>query len=247
MPAMPWVFVSDLHFGANYSKSHPNREQLFCEFLRGWEGRAEAVWILGDLFEFWMEYELVIPKHHFHVLHALRKLVDSGVQVHYLCGNHDFNLGTFFQKALGLHIHPGPVTIQVQGLQCHLLHGDGLAASDWRYRITKHILRHPLANQLFKWIHPDWGMGLANYSSKLSRDSHGNRPRFMDEYETAGKALLAQGYDVVMHGHTHCGFVKTLSEGLYINSGEWLERLEYLVLQNGQFTLHDYREHPSRN
>lgn len=242
MASLPWVIVSDLHFGANYAKAHPNRETIFCDFLGEWQGKAEAFWILGDLFEFWMEYRHVIPKNHFGVLHALRKLVDSGVQVHYLCGNHDFNLGQFFSKSIGVTIHTNPVSIQAHGKHCHFLHGDGLAASDWRYRITKHILRHPLANRLFQWVHPDFGLGLANFSSKLSRDNHGNRPRFMDEYETAGRALLNRGHDVVVHGHTHCGFVKSFPEGTYINSGEWLERLEYLVFQEGQFSLHDYRD-----
>jgi UDP-2,3-diacylglucosamine hydrolase len=238
----PIVMVSDLHFGAHYAKAHPDREALFCRFLEGWQGRAEALYLLGDLFEFWMEYRTVVPKRHFAVLHALRNLADTGVAVHYLSGNHDFNLGLFFAEHVGLTVHTTPIEATLKGLRCLLLHGDGLAASDWRYRITKHVMRHPLANTLFKLVHPDAGIGLANYLSKLSRDSHDNRPRFMEEYVAAGKALLLRGYDAVVHGHTHCGFVRETPEGIYVNSGEWLERLEYLTLDSDGFHLHDYRE-----
>ncbi len=235
------ILVSDLHFGANYAKAHPDREEHFCRFLATLPGQAQTLWILGDLFEFWMEYETVIPKAHFGVLHALRNLVDAGLQVNYLSGNHDFNLGRFFNQSLGLQVHEGPVARTMQGKRCLLLHGDGLAKSDWKYRLTKSVMRHPLSNRLFQWIHPDFGIGLAQYSSKLSRDSHGNRPRFMAEYEAAARQLLTQGHDVVVHGHTHCGFVKPLAEGLYVNSGEWLERLEYVSLENGEFRLNTYK------
>lgn len=236
----PVYFVSDLHLGAAYRRAAPDREQHFQRFLDTVASRASQLFILGDLFEFWMEYRNYIPKHHFRTLAALEQLVRKGVEVHYLAGNHDFNLGAFFEESLGMKVHHGPLPMVLQGRRVLLLHGDGLAGPDWKYRLVKGVTRHPWSNFWFKLLHPDWGMELARYLSRLSRDKHGNRPRMLPEYEKAGRALLAEGHEVVMHGHTHSGFVKRFPEGIYINSGEWLERMEYVEFSEGEFALRTF-------
>lgn len=240
-PTSQSIFVSDLHFGARYAKANPDREEHFVKFLRTRAAGAERLFILGDLFEFWMEYANFVPKKHFRVLAALARLVEEGVEVHYLSGNHDFNLGAFFGDSLGLKVHQGPLEVELQGRRILLLHGDGLASDDWKYRLVKNVMLHPLSNAAFRLLHPELGMALAKKLSQLSRDRHGNRPRFLDQYEAASRKLLAKGYDAVMHGHSHAGFVKRLPEGIYINSGEWLERMEYVTLRDGEFKLETYR------
>lgn len=233
-------FISDLHLGADYRHANKERESHFQRFLDGLASRATHLFILGDLFEFWMEYDNFIPKHHFATLTALERLVRKGVEVHYISGNHDFNLGRFFEDSLGLKVHHGPFPMELQGRKLLLLHGDGLANPDWKYRLAKSVTLHPISNACFRLIHPDWGMSLARYLSRLSRDSHGNRPRMLPEYEKACRGLLSQGFDVVIHGHTHVGFVKRLPEGVYVNSGEWLERMEYVSMREGELKLETY-------
>jgi UDP-2,3-diacylglucosamine hydrolase len=233
-------FISDLHLGARYAKARPEREAQFRRFLEDTASQASHLFILGDLFEFWMEYRHYIPKAHFRTLAALSRLAESGVEVHYLCGNHDFNPGPFFGEHLGMQIHTEPLAVELQGKKMLLLHGDGLAASDWKYRLMKKITVHSWSNHAFKWLHPDRGMELARFLSKLSRDRHGNQPRGLKEYEAACRALLLQGYDIVMHGHTHAAFVREFPEGVYVNSGEWLERMEYISLRDGQCRLESF-------
>jgi UDP-2,3-diacylglucosamine hydrolase len=221
------------------------RETWLLRFLREDAPRASHLFILGDLFEFWMEYASYVPKFHFRVLAALESLARAGVEVHYLAGNHDFNLGPFFRDQIGLQVHADEYRLELQGRRLLLLHGDGLAASDWKYRLMKKVVRHPLSNFLFRQLHPDWGMGLAHSLSGLSRDRHGNQPRKMDEYEAAGRALLAQGdCDIVMHGHSHAAFVKTVPEGLYVNSGEWLYGMRYVVMENGTCRIERFADAP---
>jgi UDP-2,3-diacylglucosamine hydrolase len=233
-------FVSDLHLGAKYRHARPEREALFIRFLEETASGGGHLFILGDLFEFWMEYRSFIPKAHFRTLAALGRLARRGVQVHYLGGNHDFNLGGFFSEHLDLLVHQGPLEMELQGKKLLLLHGDGLAASDWKYRMMKKITMHPWSNRCFKWLHPDLGMELAKRLSKLSRDRHGNLPRRLDEYETACRRFLSRGFDIVMHGHTHAGFVRQLPEGIYVNSGEWLGRMEYVRMEGGVCTLETF-------
>ncbi|MEO6095281.1 MAG: UDP-2,3-diacylglucosamine diphosphatase [Fibrobacteria bacterium] len=227
-------FISDLHLGARYRGLDPDRETLVLRFLRGKAASATHLFILGDLFEFWMEYRSFVPKDHFRILAGLEELARKGVEVHYLSGNHDFNLGSFFRDQMGLRVHADEIRIDLQGKRLLLLHGDGLAASDWKYRIMKRMFRHRLSNWLFGLLHPDFGMGLARYASKTSRDQHRNRPRNMDQYEAAGRAILAdKRQDILMHGHTHAAFVKEFPEGIYVNTGEWLTRMEYVAMENG--------------
>jgi UDP-2,3-diacylglucosamine hydrolase len=235
-------FISDLHLGARYRGLDPARETLVIRFLREKAFLATHLFILGDLFEFWMEYRSFVPKEHFRVLAALEELVRNGVEVHYLSGNHDFNLGGFFRDQLGLRVHDEEIRIVLQGKRLLLLHGDGLAKSDWKYRIMKKVFRHPLSNRGFRLLHPDFGMGLARAMSKASRDQHQNRPRHMDEYEAAGRSLLAEGdQDILIHGHTHAAFVKEFPEGIYVNSGEWLTRMEYVAMENGACRIETFK------
>ncbi len=234
-------FISDLHLGARYTGLNPDRETLVLRFLREKAAAATQLFILGDLFEFWMEYRSFVPKEHFRIIAALEELARNKVEVHYLSGNHDFNLGNFFRDQVGLRVHTDEIRIELQGKRMLLLHGDGLAKSDWKYRIVKRIFRHRLSNYLFSLLHPDFGMGLARYSSKASRDQHQNRPRHMDEYEAASRALLGGGdRDILIHGHTHAAFVKEFPEGVYVNSGEWLTRMEYVAMEGGVCRIEKY-------
>ena len=234
------VFVSDLHLGALYPKANPKRAELFVEFLNSWTGQAGHLVILGDLFEFWMEYRHYIPKGYFDVLAAIRDLQRRGTEIHYLCGNHDFNLGNFFSESLGITVHDGPLELTLQGKRVLLLHGDGLDPTDISYRLMRAVLRHPLSNRLYRLLHPDLGMALALRVGKLSRDRHGNVPRHLPKYEAAARKMLQQGHDILVHGHVHAGFVKNLPEGTYVNTGEWFERLQYVEMKNGKCVLKSY-------
>ena len=236
----PAFFISDLHLGADYRHARKEREAHFRSFLAGPAAEGSHLFILGDLFEFWMEYRSFIPKHHFGTLAALERLAARGVEVHYLSGNHDFNRGTFFAEHLGLKVHHAPLPVELQRRRLLLLHGDGMARPDWKYRLAKGVTLHPFTNACFRLIHPDWGMSLARYLSRLSRDQHGNRPRMLPLYEAASRKLLRDGFDVVMHGHTHAGFVKRVPEGTYVNTGEWLERMEYVKMEEGEITLESW-------
>ncbi|HEX2612341.1 MAG TPA: UDP-2,3-diacylglucosamine diphosphatase, partial [Fibrobacteria bacterium] len=124
--SLPAYFVSDLHLGTRYAGARADRAEKFEQFVEGLQGQASRLFLLGDLFEFWMEYKHFIPKAQFGVLAALRNLRNSGVPIDYLAGNHDFNLGTFFRDSLGIETHDGPLAVELQGRRVLLLHGDGM-------------------------------------------------------------------------------------------------------------------------
>jgi len=229
-------FVSDLHLGTEYPDAPPERDIHFCDFLKQIEGNASHLFILGDMFEFWMEYAHYIPKHHFNVLARILQLVENGVEVHYLSGNHDFNLGRFFGEKLGIHIHHSPFEITLQGKSLHLLHGDGMAVSDWKYRLIKRIIVHPLSNWWFKLLHPDLGMLLAKFVGKKSYQ-HQTKISPKEYHKTANNILQGGDAGIVMHGHTHSFFIKETNNGLHINTGSWIKQMHYVEMAEGVCSL----------
>jgi len=232
-------FVSDLHLGSLYADARPDREAGFEAFVRSLAGRASHLFLLGDVFEFWMEYRHYIPKHHFGVLVAVSELRRSGAEIHYSSGNHDFNLGGFFQEALGIETHDRPFVRELQGKRVLLLHGDGMNPRDKAYRLVCRVLRHPLSNFAYKLLHPDLGMAIARAMGHLSRN--GNVPRRLPEYEAEARRLLAPRHaDVLVHGHVHAGFVKRVPEGINVNTGEWLEKMQYVEMAGGECFLKIY-------
>ena len=165
----PIYFISDVHLGA---PGPPDRERWLIELLGEIPGRASALFVLGDLFDFWFEYRHAIPKGTFHIARAFAEIVESGIPVIYLGGNHDFWIGSYLQDEVGVQVYQHPIDVRLQGRMIHLAHGDGLGPGDGGYKVLKAVLRHPLAIWGYRSIHPDLGIPFAHKLSEWSRDKH---------------------------------------------------------------------------
>lgn len=230
----PAYFLSDAHLGAFPSGCVAQREELLVHQLESWVGKASHVFVLGDLFEFWMEYRHYVGKRHFRVLRALSLLVDNGCQVHLFQGNHDFAYGCYFTEELGVQVHRELVT-ELQGHRLFLCHGDGLARSDRAYRVARRIVDFAPNRFLFRLIHPDWGMELARLVGSTSREANKDRERPLAEYLAgAAQKMREHGCDLFVHGHHHQGGSWNIAEGQVVNSGQWLFRLGYARLLQGK-------------
>src|SRR4029078_3752306 len=142
MPPPSAIFLSDAHLGAEPKAAEADREARLLAFLAALPGRADALYVVGDLFDFWFEYATALPRRHFRLLKALDDLQGSGVHVTLLTGNHDFWLGRvldtllhshhacwlgrFLHDELGIVTHDGPLTVERDGRRIWLHHGDGL-------------------------------------------------------------------------------------------------------------------------
>ena len=156
-------FISDAHLGVNPPGSIEDREESLVHFLKGMIGGASHLFIVGDLFEFWYEYRHYVARGHMPLYRVLGDLVDSGTEVHYLTGNHDFALGDFFSKELGVQVHRTYVAKNIQGHDIYLMHGDGVAKADKGYRAARKLIDAKWAQFLFRQIHPDLGMDIATF------------------------------------------------------------------------------------
>lgn len=248
------IFISDIHLGVEHDHAYPRRQERLLEKLAQW--REESIThliLLGDIYEFWMEYRDFIPKADFDFLKELREMVLSGVEVHYFSGNHDFNLGTFFSDQLGIYVHHDMQVLELQGHRTLLLHGDGMAASDSKYRLAKKVITHPLSNFLFKLLHPDWGMALARWVGSTSRSHHEYGPVKWDEYQSAALDLMAQTQsDVCINGHIHVDRHQVLqaedgTEKLYLNIGQWFHDPSWIELEQGIFSVKKLRDEDELN
>jgi UDP-2,3-diacylglucosamine hydrolase len=238
-------FFSDAHLGAGAPEEDAARERRLLDFLGTLEGRAAALYVVGDLFDFWFEYRTAIPRRHFRVLNALGRLRASGIPVTYLGGNHDFWIGDFLQKELGVEVRENPLELSLQGRRIWVHHGDALVGGDLGYRMLKQVLRNKTCIALYRLIHPDLGIPFAEWVSSWSRHSRAERPLDVAWLRReVAEPRFEQGFDTVMIGHFHHVVEDRAPGREFFVLGDWIEHFSYLVLENGAFRMERFRTAP---
>ncbi len=235
--SLPAYFISDAHLGVNPPGAVPGREKMLLDFIESIRGKASHLVIVGDLFEFWYEYNDYVNRNHFELFFALRELVCSGCEVHILRGNHDFAYGDFFPKSVGVQVHRSLV-LEIQGKKVYFHHGDGVAKSDRGYRFLRRVLDLPLNRKLFKQIHPDWGMALARFVGRNSRKVGETREIKLEEYlDWGASAIKRKNCDICIHGHHHLAGIWNVNGGTVASPGEWIRKPAFLRMEEGGLSL----------
>jgi len=235
---MAVYFISDVHLGLGSREGEKAKEDRLLGFFKATRPSTEALYIIGDLFDFWFEYTTVIPKGFHRTLAALQEYTDSGIPIHYLAGNHDFWMGDFFRNELGMKLYFDPFEVAVGTKRIYLHHGDGLARKDLGYRLIKPILRNRIGIRLYRWLHPDIGVPLARGSSRSSREYTSNRNYGEDEgMIRIANQKISDGVDIVIMGHRHRPDLRRLGNGIYINLGDWITYNTYAELLDDVMTL----------
>lgn len=237
------LIFSDVHLKAIPGDRARQRE--FAAFLRRFQSdEFERVICLGDLFDFWFEYKTIIFSDFFEVLRAFADLRDGGMELHLICGNHDFWSGRFLRDDLGFHVHPNVMEQCFGDLRGHLVHGDGINPEDRSYRAYKRFARNPFVVGAFRCIHPDWAMAIARGVSHSSRTYLGTKDPFTGPEATSlrryATGVLERGEaDVVMCGHAHAPVHEEIEtshgRGTYINTGDWLEHRSHTIWDGERF------------
>jgi len=237
----PIFFFSDVHLGLHDSVREKEKLRRVLSFLSHVEEHGERLFIVGDLFDYWFEYSSVIPRGYHHILSRLGMMVERGMQIDYIAGNHDFWLRDFFPAELGIPVYKDPLSITLEGKKFLLHHGDGLATNDTGYRIMKRIFRNRFNIMLYSWVHPDWTTPLARGTSRTSRTYTSTK----DYGETDGMLKFAAeriraGYDVVVMGHRHQPCVTPIGAGTYVNLGDWVTHSSYAEFDGDTITVKDW-------
>ena len=234
----PIYFVSDTHISG---ADNPRTARL-VRFLRDRSGEAEAVYLVGDIFEFWLSYRSVIPRAYFPLLRAIAELVESGTRVVLFSGNHDPDPGSFFSHDLGLEVHERGLSTRIGPHRVWIEHGDLIDPRGWIKRAVCQIVHVPVLRRAARLAHPDiaWS-GAELYGRALGRLSkRRNRrlpPAIIDSYLPA---RAAEGHDVVIMGHYHRTVVHRATHAgrrceLFV-LGDWLRYFTWLRY-DGSFTL----------
>jgi UDP-2,3-diacylglucosamine hydrolase len=242
LEAKKYYFFSDVHLGLKSKDIEKQKEKRVINFLESISSDAKEIFIVGDLFDCWIEYRKVVPKGYFNLLSALNKIVESGVEIKFLSGNHDFWLNTYLRDEVGLNICYNSLDLQLDGKRFFIAHGDGLAKGDRGYKILKKILRNRVNQFLYSLIHPDLGIKIAQGSSRKSRAYAKEVKNIMgEELTTYGVNKVKEGYDFVVMGHFHkpqkIEVNYDTKNGYFITLGDWIENNSYGVYINGNFDL----------
>jgi len=228
------LIVSDAHLGA----APLEHEDAFLLFLSRTADRTRDLVINGDLFDFWFEYGTVIQRRHFPVLHVLRDLVDSGVRIRLVAGNHDFWGGSFLTDEIGIELIDGPVLTTLGTRPAILAHGDGLGSGDWGYKALRLVIRSRAARTGFRWLHPDLSAGVIRLVSR-TESRHGGAP----DAESLGRAsrlhawaeeqLRAQpDVEIAVLGHCHVPDIREIVPGrFYLNPGDWVQHCSWAEVE----------------
>lgn len=238
--------VSDTHFGAGSAQGQADRRRRFLAWLDSLQD-ASHLYMLGDIFDFWLDYPHFMPKTHLDVLYALRSLRERGVQLAFVGGNHDVWCGRYFHDALGIQVLPSGSVVQHQGLRLRLDHGDGLLSGDVFYKIFRRMVRNPVAVGVAKSFHPELLSWLASRLSHASRQRkrHG-MPRLKEAIHRYGRRHDHSDVDHLVVGHLHVPVQIRFEGWTFSCLGDWVEHHTAGRLSGGVLTIGPVGEDPAQ-
>ena len=237
-------FLSDFHLGAPNDTESRKREDRLVRFLQDARKDAGVIFIVGDIFDFWFEYKTVVPKGFVRILGTLAQIADEGIELHIFTGNHDLWMQDYLSKELNAKLYFEPQQFTIHNKQFLIGHGDGLGPGDNGYKLLKKIFTNPICQWLFRWLHPDAGIQLANYFSRKSRAKTGNADElFLGEDKEwlilyAKEQAKTMAVDYFIFGHRHYAIDLRLNDkSRYINLGDWIRLNTYAVFDGTDLQL----------
>ncbi len=242
-------FAADFHLGLDGPDfTSRQREIIICNWLSEISKDAREIFLLGDLFDFWFEYNKVVPKGHTRFLGKLAELSDAGIPITIFTGNHDLWMFGYFEEELGIPVKKKPIFRSWNNKKFLLGHGDGLGPGDYSYKRLKKIFTNPLCQWMFARIHPNFGIRMANFWSAQSRKKS-ERPEFLGKekewliHYCENQLKEKPEMDYFIFGHRHLPIKQLLSNGksYYFNTGEWIGQFSYLEFDGQAVRLKFYK------
>lgn len=240
-------FASDLHLGVPNKAKSLEREKLFVRWLNEIQKDAEAIYLVGDIFDFWFEYKKVIPRGYTRLLGKLSEIADNGTPIYFFTGNHDLWAFDYLKEEVGIkEIYRNPIQIKIKDKKFFVGHGDGLGPGDKGYKIIKKVFTSSLCQWLFARIHPNLGISIAEQWSKRSRltnrlkneVNHGDN-EWLTQY--CKQKMKTTNVDYFIFGHRHLPLdIELENDARYINLGEWINYNTYAVFDGEILELKEF-------
>ncbi|MCM0080110.1 UDP-2,3-diacylglucosamine diphosphatase [Geomonas sp. Red32] len=235
------IFIADAHLrnpgDANYRK--------LLAFLRELPAGTDTLYILGDLFEFWIGDPEPVYPHYREIVDCLKEVRGRGVRIVYFEGNHDFHLAGFFTRELQAEVYREGEVVDIGGNRVYLGHGDLINREDYRYRIFRGVLHSRAAGALVPLVSRRLTSKTAEYLSRRSSGKHEYRrhrwdyPKIMAGF---ARERFREGCDSVIIGHFHRPTLQREGTHTFIALGDWITQFSYAQWEDGIFTLERYQE-----
>ncbi len=236
-------FASDFHLGLPAGSNPIDREKRVVKWLNSIAPEAKEIYLIGDIFDFWWEYKLVVPKGFTRFLGTIALITDSGIPVHFFTGNHDMWIGKYLVDECGIIIHSSPIFATFNGKNFYLAHGEGLGSKNVGYKVLLSIFRNRPLQFLYSALHPSIGIGIGHSWSLNSRLGKGISLPFLGEEKEdlirhSKNILKNNKVDYFLYGHRHLAMTYTLNEGAEIFFlGDWIEKGDYAEWNGNELIL----------
>jgi UDP-2,3-diacylglucosamine hydrolase len=242
-------FASDFHLGAPTRETSLTREKKIVDWLDHVSKDASEIYLVGDIFDFWFEYKRSIPKGFVRLQGKIAALTDSGIKIHVFTGNHDMWIFDYLPSELGVQLYREPIVREYFGKSFYIGHGDGLGPGDRGYKILKKVFANKFCQWCFERLHPNFGIWLADTSSKSSRAKSGEADReFLGEenewlVQYSKEVLKENHFDYFIFGHRHLPMEIQVGENSkYYNLGEWINYCTYLEVSKDTIELKSWND-----
>lgn len=241
---MSVYFLSDLHLGAPYFPDSRESERRVVAFLDHIKGDAEAIYLLGDILDYWYEYRYVVPRGFVRFFGKLAELSDSGIRIVWMIGNHDIWISDYIPNELGVEVIDGTLTERIMGKTFFLTHGDGVGKLKWSFRFLRTLFRNRACQKAFSAIHPRWTIPFAYGWSRHSREKGEaagipdnqllrNLKEFTLDYHRSHPEI-----DYFVYGHVHVLSREEIAGGCeMIVLGEWIHTFSYAKFDGNTLNL----------
>jgi UDP-2,3-diacylglucosamine hydrolase len=236
-------FASDFHLGLAAGSPPLEREKRVVSWLNSVSEDAKEIYLIGDIFDFWWEYRLVVPRGFTRFLGTISALTDSGIAVHFFTGNHDMWVGDYLSAECGMIVHTSPFTTDFNGKKFHLAHGEGLGTTSTGYKILLSIFRNRPLQVMYSALHPSIGVGIGHRWSLSSRLGKGITKEFLGEEKEdliryARSVLEKDKIDYFIFGHRHLAMSYKLQTGAEIVFlGDWIKNGSYAEWDGNMLTF----------
>ena len=236
-------FASDFHLGSPNLKESLEREKKIISWLNEIEKDAKSIYLLGDIFDFWFEYKKVVPKGFVRFLAKLVDLIEKGIDIHYVVGNHDMWMRDYLEQEIGLKVHFQEFIIEQNHKLIFIGHGDGLGKGDYKYKVLKLIFSSKICKWLFSRLHPNFGISLGqawSNKSKRKKETLVNEDKeILVEY--CKEQQKNNPVDYYVFGHRHIPMNIKIDERCnYINLGDWVHHYSYAVYSDKKLELRKF-------
>ncbi|GHU91971.1 UDP-2,3-diacylglucosamine hydrolase [Bacteroidia bacterium] len=243
-------FASDMHLGSDVFEDPKIVEKRFVRWLDSIKNDAQALYLLGDIFDFWYEYKYVIPRGFTRFLGKISEMTDSGIEVHFFTGNHDIWMYDYLPRETGVIVHKKPVVETINGKCFYLAHGDGLGDNSHSFKLIRRLFHNKICQKFFGSLHPRWSFRFAHAWSKHSRKTGLANPAGYSGEEKEHLVLYAKQYiaqhpetDFLIFGHRHILLDLMLSHQCRMMIiGDWLQYFSYAVFDGKELSLEQFEE-----